>query len=51
MLREKWGENFHAQTFARFKERLHYLQGDLHDEASVENLKTTLNDDPRFPAI
>lgn len=31
MLREKWGENFHAQTFARFKERLHYLQGDLHD--------------------
>lgn len=49
MLREKWGENFHAQTFARFKERLHYLQGDLHDEASVENLKTTLNDDPQFP--
>ena len=49
MFREKYGETFNNQTFERFKERLHYLQGDLHDGDSVERLKTTLIDDPRFP--
>jgi glucose-6-phosphate 1-dehydrogenase len=49
MLREKYGEQFNAQVFERFKERLYYLQGDLHDGESVENLKNTLIEDPRFP--
>ena len=49
MLREKYGEQFNAQVFERFKERLYYLQGDLHDGESVERLKNTLIEDPRFP--
>jgi glucose-6-phosphate 1-dehydrogenase len=49
MLREKYGEQFNAQVFERFKERLYYLQGDLHDGESVESLKNTLIEDPRFP--
>lgn len=50
MLREKYGESFNSKVFERFKERLYYLQGDLHDSESVERLKTTLVEDPRFPA-
>jgi glucose-6-phosphate 1-dehydrogenase len=49
MLREKYGEQFNTQVFERFKERLYYLQGDLHDGESVERLKNTLIEDPRFP--
>ena len=49
MLREKCGETFNTQTFDRFKERLYFLQGDLHDTDSVESLKNTLIEDPRFP--
>jgi glucose-6-phosphate 1-dehydrogenase len=49
MLREASGEAFNGQAFERFKERLHYLQGDLHDGDSVDRLKKTLIEDPRFP--
>jgi glucose-6-phosphate 1-dehydrogenase len=49
MLREKYGEAFNPQTFERFQERLFYLQGDLHDAESVDMLKDTLIEDPRFP--
>jgi len=49
MLREKYAGALNAAAFERFKERLYYLQGDLHDSSAVENLKTTLTDDPRFP--
>jgi glucose-6-phosphate 1-dehydrogenase len=49
MLREKYGDSFNTKIFERFKERHYYLQGDLHDGESVERLKTTLIEDPRFP--
>src|SRR3569832_339157 len=49
MLREKYGGSLSQQTFDLFKERLYYLQGDLHDGAAVERLKTALVEDPRFP--
>src|SRR3569623_205103 len=49
MLREKYAGALIAAAFERFKERLYYLQGDLHDSSAVEILKTTLTDDPRFP--
>jgi glucose-6-phosphate 1-dehydrogenase len=50
MLREKNGQSFDSKAFERFKERHYYLQGDLHDGESVERLKATLHEDPRFPA-
>jgi len=50
MLREKYGEGFNSRIFENFKERLHYLQGDLHDGESVGRLKSTLVDNPGFPA-
>ena len=50
MLREKNGQGFDRKAFERFKERHYYLQGDLHDGESVERLKATLHEDPRFPA-
>lgn len=49
MLREKYGETFNTEVFERFKDRLYYLQGDLHDSDSVGYLKNTLIEDPRFP--
>lgn len=49
MLREKYGGALNMHAFEQFKDRLYYIQGDLHDGGAVEHLKTTLTEDPRFP--
>ncbi len=50
MLREKYPKGYNEECYKRLCERLYYLQGDLHEDASAEQLQKMLLDDPRFPA-
>jgi len=48
MVRGKHPEGLDEEVFGRFRERLHYYQGDLNDPDLYQGLQQTLDDDPAF---
>ncbi len=48
VLRAALKDGISEDVFARFRERLHYFQGDLTDAAAYERLKQTLQDKAEF---
>ncbi len=49
MLREKFPQGLNEKAFERFRERLHYHEGDLDDVGAYQRLQQTLDVDPNFP--
>ena len=49
MLREKYPQGIDEPSWARFRERLHFFQGDIGDQETFARLKTTLDASETFP--